>query len=79
MSPQPINISMRSKKQHIRLWYECLQICCSEPEYSDNLKQSSDFYEEWGNVTDIKFDDWWKEHKYLFDDVFCGFLTKNEN
>jgi hypothetical protein len=60
---------MRSKKQHIRLWYECLQICHSLPEYSKNLTMSSDFYSDWGNVTAQSFDDWWKIKSYLFDDA----------
>ena len=76
MSPQPIYISMRSKKQHIRLWFECLQICHSDPQYSENLKQSKDFYEEWGDVTNIKFDDWWKDHKYLFEEVMVKEVSK---
>ena len=76
MSHQPINISMRSKKQHIRLWFECLQICHSDLQYSDNLKRAKDFYEEWGNVTKIKFDDWWKDHKYLFEEVMVKEVSK---
>lgn len=79
MSPQPINISMRSKKQHIRLWFECLQICHSDPQYSENLKQSKDFYEEWGDVTNIKFDAWWKHHKYLFEEVMVKEVSKVSN
>ena len=70
MSVQPINISMTYKKQHIRLWFECLQICHSHSEYSENLKKSKDFYEEWGDVTNIRFDDWWKEKRSIFDDVY---------
>lgn len=76
MSQKPINISMRSKKQHIRLWFECLQICQSNPEYSENLDQSKDFYKEWGDVKDIKFDAWWKGHKYLFDEVMVKEVSK---
>jgi len=76
MSPQSINISMRSKKQHIRLWFECLQICHSDPQYSENLKQSKDFYEEWGDVLNIKFDDWWRDHKFLFDEVLVKEVSK---
>ena len=79
MSPQPINISMKSKKQHIRLWFECLQICHSDSQYSENLKQSKDFYEEWGDVTNIKFDDWWKDHKYLFEEVMVKEVSKVSN
>ena len=76
MSPQPINISMRSKKQHIRLWFECLQICHSDPQYFENLRRSKGFYEEWGDVTKIKFDDWWKNHKYLFEEVMVREVSK---
>lgn len=74
-----LDISMRSKKQHIRLWFDCLQICHSQTEYSDNLKRSSDFYDEWGNVNNIKFDDWWKEKKYLFDDITVREVSKVSN
>ena len=70
---------MRSKKQHIRLWLECLQICHSDPQYSENLKQSKDFYEEWGDVTNIKFDDWWKEQKYLFDEEIVKEVSRVSN
>ena len=70
---------MRSKKQHIRLWFECLQICQSDPQYFENLRRSNDFYEEWGNVTNIKFDDWWKDHKYLFDEVMVKEVSKVSN
>ena len=79
MSPQPINISMTYKKQHIRLWFECLQICHSQSEYSENLKQSKDFYEEWGDVTNIRFDNWFKEKKYLFDDVYVREVNRVSN
>ena len=61
------------------MWFECLQICHSDPQYSENLKQSKDFYEEWGEVTSIKFDDWWKHHKYLFDEVIVKEVTKVSN
>ena len=70
---------MRSKKQHIRLWFECLQICHSDPQYFENLRHSKDFYEEWGDVTNIKFDDWWKDHKYLFDEVLVKEVSKVSN
>lgn len=76
MSQTPAPISMRSKKQHIRLWFECLQICQSQNEYSDNLTQSQAFYEEWGGVVDIKFDDWWKNHSYLFEDTMVCEVSK---
>ena len=76
MSQLPLQISMNSKKQHIRLWYECLQICHSQKQFSDNLKKSKSFYEEWGDVENTKFDNWWKEYKILFDDLYIRETTK---
>ena len=70
---------MRSKKQHIRLWFECLQICHSDLQYSENLQRSKGFYEEWGDVTKIKFDDWWKDHKYLFEDEYVREVSRVSN
>ena len=79
MSPQPIPISMRSKKQHIRLWYECLQICHSQPQYAENLAASASFYSEWGQVVGVKFDHWWREKRYLFDEVRVREVTRVTN
>ena len=76
MSQTPAPISMRSKKQHIRLWFECLQICRSQSEYSDNLMQSRAIYEEWSNLVDVKFDDWWKTHRHLFSDGMVEEVSK---
>ena len=44
-----------------------------------NLEGSKDFYEEWGDVTNIKFDDWWKDHKYLFEEVMVKEVLKVTN
>lgn len=76
MSDQTVNISMKSKKQHIRLWFECLQICHCQSQYTENLIESKDFYEDWGEIRFIKFDDWWKKKKYLFEDLFVSEVTK---
>ena len=70
---------MSYKKQHIRLWFECLQICHTQSEYSENLKQSKDFYEEWGDVTNIRFDNWFKKKKHLFNDVYVREVKRVSN
>lgn len=59
---------MRSKKQQIRLWFECLKICQSSEQYAQHLSRTHEFYGEWGDVRGISFDSWWKEKHYLFDD-----------
>ena len=69
-------LQIKSKRQHIRLWFECYKICLTQPQYSDNLSKSKSFYDEWGDVTDIEFGDWWKGKKYLFDDLYVKEVDK---
>ncbi|MEK9697037.1 MAG: hypothetical protein VW270_14845 [Candidatus Poseidoniales archaeon] len=64
------------------MWFECLQLCHSLGGYEENLKKSSSFYEDWGDVTQIKFDHWWKEKKNLFEDTYVSEVervSKNPN
>ena len=60
-SPNPT-----SRKQHIRIWFEFYKLSLMNPDLSENIKKSSDFYKPWGDIQSIKFDDWWKQHKDLF-------------
>lgn len=57
---------MKTQKQNILLWFRFLQLCHRDSTYKTNLKKSSNFYKEWGDVRDVKFDVWWKDHKHLF-------------
>jgi len=34
------------------------------------LKRSASFYAPWGDVTKMKFDNWWKENGHLFEDKY---------
>lgn len=61
---------MTSKRQHFRLWFECLQICHQLPEFRENLEKSKSFYQDWGDVVGIRFDEWWNKKKYLFEELF---------
>lgn len=76
MTQQNSQLSMRSNKQHIRLWFECFKICKSDAQYSENLHRLADFYAEWGDVTAINFDNWWKEKQHLFEDKIVREVTK---
>ena len=62
----PKRIQIKSRKQHIRLWFEFYKICLTQNEFKENLIQSHNFYKPWGNVLDTKFDDWWHKNKDLF-------------
>ncbi len=61
-----MSLQLKSKKQHIRLWFEFYRLCTQQKEFEDNLKKSHNFYKPWGDVSNIKFDDWWNDHKELF-------------
>ena len=66
---QPI---IKSNRQLIRIWYEFLQLSYEMPHLSDNLKKSRAYYRKWGTKNEIlttKFDQWWKDHKPLFEGV----------
>lgn len=58
--------TIRTKKQHIRLWFEFYKLCLDDPDLQDNLKKSEDYYRPWGDVRNILFDEWWKDHHWLF-------------
>lgn len=60
-SPNPT-----SRRQHIRIWFEFYKLSLSDPDLSENVQKSSDYYKRWGDVASVKFDDWWKDHKDLF-------------
>lgn len=79
MSESNHQILMRSKKQHIRLWFECLKICKSDTRYDDNLNLIGDFYKDWGDVTAINFDLWWKDKQHLFEDRIVREVNKISN
>ena len=59
---------IKSRKQHIRLWFEFLKLAHQDPALQENLKKSAEFYAPWGDVTSTLFDPWWAEHKHLFGD-----------
>lgn len=35
-------------------------------DFRPNLKKSAEFYAPWGDVRNVKFDAWWKDHQHLF-------------
>ena len=64
------DLQIKSKRQFIRLWYECYQLCLEDNNYKDNLKNSKSFYKDWGNVKGLEFGKWFKEKEYLFKDLY---------
>lgn len=62
--------SLIASKELFRLWYEFyrLALISDDPKVIKALKQSEKRYAEWGSDPNLKFDEWWKTHKYLFVD-----------
>ena len=70
---QPV---VKSKKQHIRLWFEFYKLASDDPALHGNLAQVQGFYEPWGDPRGVSFQDWWKDHNYLFGALQVQEITK---
>ena len=59
---------IKISKQPYRLWFQYLQECLIDDEYSN--KVNKDFYKSWhlNKVKTQKFDVWFKDHQHLFDE-----------
>lgn len=57
------------RKENYRLWFEFYKLCClsDNPAIKQNLKRKKNYYDLWDDVTNVKFDDWWKTHSKLFE------------
>ena len=64
------DLQISSKRQYLRLWYECYQLCLMNDNYKDNLKKSKHIYKNWGNVKNLDFSTWYKKKEYLFDRLY---------
>ena len=68
---------MRTKFPHLpyereayRLWFEYLKLAHSsaDKEVKRALAARAKFYEPWGDVVNVRFDDWWRDHGHLFEE-----------
>ena len=70
------DLEIKSKRQFIRLWFECYQLCLKSKNYKDNLKKSKSFYKDWGIVKDVEFSKWFDKKEYLFEDLYVKEIDK---
>ena len=61
---------IKSNKQLYRLWFEFLKMAHKEDDLTNDLKASSPYYADWGDVRNQLFDPWWKDHKQLFGQTY---------
>jgi len=82
---------IKSRRQHLRLWFEFYKLCHRGAVsgralvvrvgrdkllvFAPNLKKSADFYAPWGDVLTVKFDAWWKDHQHLFGETLVQEVT----
>lgn len=57
---------IKSRRQHIRLWFEFYKLALDDPALKGNLAKVRTFYKPWGDPRGMDFRDWWKDHSYLF-------------
>ena len=70
---QPV---VKSRRQHIRLWFEFYKLAYEDPALQANLAKARTFYEPWGDPRGMDFRDWWKDHGYLFGTVDVEEITR---
>jgi len=70
---QPV---VKSRRQHIRLWFEFYKLAYEDPALQANLAKVRTFYEPWGDPRGMDFRDWWKDHGYLFGTVDVEEITR---
>ena len=73
------SLIVKSKKQHIRLWFEFYKLALADKHLKNYIQASSAYYAAWGDVQSFTFDDWWKDHKYLFGASQVEEITKARN
>ncbi len=71
MEQRKINTELLVKKEAIRQWFEFYKIALAstDPKLKKAVQKSASFYAPWGNISTIKFNDWWSEKSHLFAEV----------
>ena len=58
-------------KELFRLWYEFyrLALVSSDVDVQKTLKKSQSHYADWNGSDNLRFDEWWRNHRSLFHDT----------
>ena len=70
---QPI---VKSRTQHLRLWFEFYKLALNDPALQNNLTKVRNYYEPWGDPRGLDFRAWWKDHSHLFGTTSVEEITK---
>jgi hypothetical protein len=60
------------RREAYRLWFEYLRVArnSTNTRVREAIRKSASFYVPWGDISNVKFDHWWKEKGYLFEDKY---------
>ncbi len=61
---------LAARREAFRLWFEFLRLARSsnDSRVKAALARSREFYEPWGDVSSVKFNDWWTSHGQIFEE-----------
>lgn len=61
---------LAARREAYRLWFEFLRLAkaSSNSSIKTALSKNKEFYSPWGDVSTIKFNDWWNSHGHLFEE-----------
>ncbi|WP_298693685.1 hypothetical protein [uncultured Sulfuricurvum sp.] len=65
-------------KQNIRLWFEFYKLALTDPDpkVRTDVEASREFYRQWGDCLNVSFNQWWRTHSHLFDEVVISVITE---
>jgi hypothetical protein len=61
------------RREAYRLWFEYLRVALrsSNQKVREVLKRSAPYYAPWGDISNVKFDQWWKDKAHLFEEEYA--------
>ena len=68
----PMKNALPYRREAYRLWFEYLRVARNSTltRVREALKRSAPFYAPWGDISNVKFDQWWKEKGTLFEEKY---------
>jgi hypothetical protein len=71
--------TLLNRKESYRQWFEFYKISLISPELiiQKQVEKTKVFYAPWGDIKNIKFEVWWKDHRHLFEEETVQVLTKD--
>ena len=56
-----------SHKHRIEMWFDCYKLALRSGLFESELKNSREYYKDWGDCRGQSFKKWWHSHRHLFE------------